>query len=56
MIIDKYFKLKFKARNLVKNFSYTFSSNLIGLIISSLVVFIMPKLVGVEEYGYYQLF
>jgi len=26
------------------------------VVISSLVVFIMPKLIGVEEYGYYQLF
>lgn len=40
----------------IKNFSYTISSNLISLIISTLVVIVVPKLVGVEEYGYWQLY
>jgi len=31
-------------------------SNLISLIVSTLMVIIIPKLVGVEEYGYWQLF
>ena len=45
-----------KAINFLKNFSYTLSSNLISLIISTLVTLIVPKLIGVEEYGYWQLY
>ena len=45
-----------KAIQFIKNFSYTISSNLISLIISTLVVIVVPKLVGVEEYGYWQLY
>jgi O-antigen/teichoic acid export membrane protein len=45
-----------KAIRLIKNFSYTLSSNLISMLISILVVLIVPKLIGVQEYGYWQLF
>lgn len=45
-----------KAVTFVKNFSYTLSSNLITLIISSIVILIVPKFIGVEEYGYLQLY
>lgn len=45
-----------KAINFIKNFSYTLSSNLISLIVSSLVVLIIPKLIGVKEYGLWQLY
>lgn len=45
-----------KAIQFIENFSYTISSNLISLIISTLVVIVVPKLVGVEEYGYWQLY
>ncbi|RKQ34277.1 lipopolysaccharide biosynthesis protein [Oceanobacillus halophilus] len=45
-----------KAINLLRNFSYTLSSNLLSLIISTLVVLIIPKFIGVEEYGYWQLY
>lgn len=45
-----------KVINFIKNFFFTLSSNLISLIISTLVVLIVPKLVGVEEYGYWQLY
>ncbi|MEK5585143.1 hypothetical protein MKZ21_23120 [Paenibacillus sp. FSL P2-0536] len=45
-----------KAKNIIKNISYTLSSNLIGLIISTVVLFLVPKLVGVEQYGYWQLY
>lgn len=45
-----------KAINFIKNFSYTLTSNLISLIVSTLVVLIIPKLIGVEEYGYWQLY
>jgi len=36
--------------------SYTISSNLISLLVSTLVILIIPKLIGVEEYGYWQLY
>lgn len=41
---------------IAKNFSYTLSSNLISLIISTLVTLVVPKLIGVEEYGYWQVY
>lgn len=45
-----------KVINFIKNFSYTLGSNLISFIISTLVTLIVPKLIGVEEYGYWQLY
>lgn len=45
-----------KALEFIKNFSYILSSNLLSLVISTLVVLIIPKLIGVEEYGYWQLY
>lgn len=38
------------------NFFYALSSNLVTVIVSALTVFVIPKLIGVEEYGYWQLF
>lgn len=40
----------------MKNFSYTIVANLVSLIISTMVVIVVPKLVGVEQYGYWQLY
>lgn len=45
-----------KALVLIKNFLYTISSNLLSLTISTLIVLIVPKLIGVEDYGYWQLY
>lgn len=45
-----------KIHKLIQNFSYTLSSNFISLIISSLVIFVVPKLIGIEEYGYWQVY
>jgi O-antigen/teichoic acid export membrane protein len=39
-----------------KNFYYTSISNLLSLLVSLIVVLIVPKLVGVEEFGYWQLY
>lgn len=44
------------ALNIIKNISYTISSNLISLIVSTLVILVIPRLIGVEEYGYWQLY
>ena len=45
-----------KAKAFIRNFSYTLTSNLVSLLISTLVILIVPKLIGVEEYGYWQLY
>jgi len=45
-----------RAKVFIKNFSYTLTSNLVSLLISTLLVLIVPKLIGVEEYGYWQLY
>ena len=40
----------------VKNLSYTLISNIISLLISAIVTFIVPKKLGVAPYGYFQLY
>ena len=45
-----------KLRELFRNFSYTIISNFISLAISTLAVLIVPKFVGVTQYGYWQLY
>ncbi|MCT3551754.1 lipopolysaccharide biosynthesis protein [Lentilactobacillus buchneri] len=42
--------------SLIRNFSYVISSNFISLAISSIAVLIVPKFLGVESYGYWQLY
>lgn len=44
------------ASKFMKNFFYTLSSNLISMLVSILVVLIIPKLVSVEDNGYWQLY
>lgn len=48
--------MNIKALRFLKNFSYTFSSNLITLMVSTLVTLVVPRLIGVEDYGYWQLY
>lgn len=48
--------MNIKILRFIKNLSYTVSSNLISLIVSTLVILIVPKLIGIEEYGYWQLY
>ncbi|MHB8963043.1 MAG: oligosaccharide flippase family protein [Saccharofermentanales bacterium] len=48
--------LNIKMLNITKNISYTLMSNLLSLIVSTMVVLIIPKLIGVEDYGYWQLY
>ncbi len=43
-------------KRFLKNFSYTFLSNIISLLISSVITFIVPKFLKVESYGYFQLY
>lgn len=48
--------VKSKARLFLINFSYMLTSNLVSFIISSLIIFIIPKLIGIADYGYLQLY
>jgi O-antigen/teichoic acid export membrane protein len=48
--------LNIKAINFIKNFSYTLLSNLVAMIISTIIILVVPKLIGVEDYGYWQLY
>lgn len=45
-----------KVGAFIRNFSYTVTSNLVSLLISTLVTLIIPKFIGIEEYGYWQLY
>ena len=45
-----------KASKLISNFTYSLTSNLVSMIISSLMILIVPKLIGIKEYGYWQLY
>lgn len=45
-----------KLAKLLKNFSLVITSNFITMLVSFLAVLIVPKIIGVEEYGYWQLF
>src|SRR5699024_9771678 len=48
--------MKGKFIDIAKNFSYSLASNLISLIISALVVLVIPRIIGVEDYGFWQLY
>lgn len=45
-----------KFSNIIKNISYTLSSNLLTLCVSVIVSLLLPKVLGIREYGYYQLY
>lgn len=40
----------------IKNISYSFLANFLSFLISTVMFFITPKILSVEEYGYWQLF
>lgn len=42
--------------NVIKNISYTLTSNVLTLCVSIIVSLLLPKILGVAEYGYYQLY
>ncbi|WP_439001799.1 hypothetical protein [Pediococcus damnosus] len=43
-------------KRIFRNIAYSLSSNLLTLIVSAMVILIVPKLIGVKEYGYFQLY
>jgi len=48
--------LNHKAANIITNFSYSLGANIITFIISVIIIGIVPKVLGIEEYGYFQLY
>ncbi|SIO19342.1 Membrane protein involved in the export of O-antigen and teichoic acid [Carnobacterium alterfunditum] len=48
--------MSLKFYEIIRNIAYAVSSNAISLVISTVVTLIVPKLIGVEEYGYWQLY
>jgi len=42
--------------NFIKKLSYALISNIVSLFVSVMVILILPKAVGVEDYGYFQLY
>lgn len=45
-----------KMPGALKNFTYTFFSNIVSFVISAVVTFFIPKQLGIESYGYFQLY
>lgn len=45
-----------KAKTFLKNFSHTFAANAVTFLISALVVLVVPKRLGGDQYGYFQLY
>lgn len=45
-----------KIGSLLKNFSYSIVSNFLTLAITTIIILIAPKIIGVTEYGYWQLY
>ena len=43
-------------KSFIKNVSYAFIANIISLVTSIAIVFILPKFIGVTQYSYYQLY
>ena len=48
--------MKSKLKDFTKNFSYSFSVNILSLFIGALLTLIIPKLITAEQYGYYQTY
>jgi len=42
--------------HIIKSLSYTFVANLVSLIVSTVVILVVPKILGVSSYGYWQLY
>lgn len=45
-----------KIAKFINNLSYTFSANIISLLINVAIILIIPKILGTDQYGYYQLY
>ncbi|MGT2950758.1 hypothetical protein BU202_05265 [Streptococcus cuniculi] len=45
-----------KIKKILVNSGYAIFSNLLSMLVSTLVILVLPKLIGVESYGYWQLY
>ena len=45
-----------RLKQILQNFSFTIASNFLTLLISTIVILIVPMIIGVYEYGLWQLF
>lgn len=45
-----------QLKKFIKNFSYSFTSNIISVFINMITLLLLPKLLSVSDYGYYQLY
>ncbi|MEB6053353.1 oligosaccharide flippase family protein [Enterococcus gallinarum] len=43
-------------KQIISNIKYTFSANFITLLISVIITLVLPRKLGVSDYGYYQLY
>lgn len=45
-----------KFKNILENITYTFTANILTMLISVIMTLILPKFLGVTDYSYYQLY
>lgn len=43
-------------KRFARSFSYTFFANVLSIVVSTILILIVPKFIGVEDYGYWQLY
>lgn len=48
--------MKASIKEFIKNFSFNFGAQLLSTAISIVTIFLIPKLIGTEEYGFIQLY
>lgn len=48
--------MNLKAASFIKKLSYAISTNMITLLISALTILVLPKILGIEDYGLLQLY
>lgn len=48
--------MRSQIRSFIKNFSYSFLSNIVSVFINIVVLLILPKVLSLDNYGYYQLY
>ncbi|MGD9678859.1 MAG: lipopolysaccharide biosynthesis protein [Vulcanibacillus sp.] len=49
-------KFRKNALNIIKNVAFSYASNAISVAITAISLILIPKVLGVEQYGYYQLY
>src|SRR4051794_13524444 len=43
-------------KRFARSFSYIFFANILSIVVSTILILIVPKFIGVEDYGYWQLY